>query len=284
MARGNNLERPLGNAFWLLGAVVLALLPAPLLVVIWVSFSGDNYLIVPPSEYSLRWYAEFFSSAKWLQSLGISVALALVVAIATTAISLFAALAVEKVKPRARAAFEFLVLLPLIFPHAAMAIALRAANTDLKINATFIGLVIAHIILSVPFCYRPIAVNLRKLDPALREAAMSLGGGPAYTLRKVVLPLLRPGIVTSLWFSFIISFDEVNMTVFLVGTQFATLPVNIYAHLADSADPLIAAISTFLIFVTIALVVVLQRTVGLQVFVDMENRVSEKVKPKVKPR
>lgn len=271
-----DLAEALGRyTFGATGLLVLLFLPAPLIFVVWVSFSGDNYLIVPPSEYSLRWYVEFIGSAKWLNSLGISTLLAVVVAVATTAISLFAALAVEKVNRASRATFELLVLLPLIFPHAAMAIALRAVNMDLQINATFIGVTIAHVILCGPFSYRPIAVNLRKLDPALREAAMSLGAGPVYTLRKVVLPHLRPGIVTSLWFSFIISFDEVNVTMFLVGTQFSTLPVQIYSHLADSADPVVASISTFLIFVTVALVILLQRTVGLQIFVDMEGRVDE---------
>lgn len=280
MSVREHLELPLLTGFGLVAVLVLIFLPAPLFFVVWVSFSGDNYLIVPPSEYSLRWYVEFIGSAKWIGALGISSAIAVIVAIATTVISLFAALAVEKSKPANRAMFEILVLLPLIFPHAAMAIALRAANSDLQINATFIGVMMAHIILCGPFSYRPIAVNLRKLDPALREAAMSLGAGPVYTLRRVVLPHLRPGIVTSLWFSFIISFDEVNVTLFLVGTQFSTLPVQIYSHLADSADPIVASISTFLIFVTIALVVILQRTVGLQIFVDMEGRVEELVNAK----
>ena len=255
--------------------IVLFLLPAPLYFVAWVSFSGEQFLRIPPRSYSLRWYIEFLSSAKWMYALGVSVVLGLVVAVVTTATALFAALAAERMRAGSRAGLEILIMLPLLFPAAAMAIAMRAVNDQLGINATFIGVMIAHVVICGPFAYRPIAVNLRALDPATREAAMSLGASPIYTLWHVILPQLKPGLITSLWFSFIISFDEVNVTMFLVGINFTTLPVQTYAHLADSGDPIVAAISVFLIVVTLLLVLVLQRTVGLKMLVNSESRINE---------
>lgn len=258
-----------------LAIVVLFILPAPLYFVAWVSFSGEQFLRLPPASYSFRWYVEFLSSPKWMYSLAISVVLGVVVALVTTATALFAALAAERMRSASRGWFELLIMLPLLFPAAAMAIAMRAVNDQFGINATFIGVMIAHVVICGPFAYRPIAVNLRAIDPATREAAMSLGASPGYTLWRVILPQLKPGLITSLWFSFIISFDEVNVTMFLVGINFTTLPVQTYAHLADSGDPIVAAISVFLILITLLLVVVLQRTVGLKMLVNSEARINE---------
>ena len=275
MAGGAKRSNAVDMSMATIAVVVLFLLPAPLWFVAWVSFSGESFLRLPPREYSLRWYVEFLSSAMWMYALGVSVVLGAVVALVTTATALFAALAAERMRSASRGWFELLILLPLLFPAAAMAIAMRAVNTQLDINATFLGVMIAHVIICGPFAYRPIAVNLRALDPGTREAAMSLGASPSYTLWKIILPQLKPGLITSLWFSFIISFDEVNVTMFLVGTQFTTLPVQTYARLADAGDPIVAAISVFLIVITVLLVVVLQRLVGLKMLVNSEARVNE---------
>jgi putative spermidine/putrescine transport system permease protein len=113
--------------------------------------------------------------------------------------------------------------------------------------------------------------SLHKLNLALEEAAMTLGARPAYVFRTITLPLLRPGLVTALLFSFIISFDEVTVTIFLIGPEVITLPTRIFAHIQESASPVVAAISTFLVLVTIVLVVLLQRFVGLELFVEAER-------------
>ena len=258
-----------------IATVVLLILPAPLFFVAWASFSGEEFLRVPPRSYSLRWYSEFLASSKWMSSLGVSVVLGVAVAVLTTASALFAALAAERMRPVSRGWLELLIMLPLLFPAAAMAIAMRAVNDQIGINATFVGVMVAHVVICGPFAYRPIAVNLRALDPSTREAAMGLGASPAYTLWRVILPQLKPGLITSLWFSFIISFDEVNVTMFLVGIDFTTLPVQTYAHLSQSGDPIIAAVSVFLIVITVALVLALQRTVGLKILVNAEGSIGE---------
>ena len=139
------------------------------------------------------------------------------------------------------------------------------------LNGTAFGILIAHLILCVPFAYRPIAVSLAQIDRSLPEAATILGADPRQAFRRVVLPLLRPGIAASLLFSFIISFDEVTVTMFLVGPEITTLPVSIYARLNDSADPVVAAISSILILLTACLVLIMDRVVGLRIFIDVEE-------------
>jgi putative spermidine/putrescine transport system permease protein len=182
-----------------------------------------------------------------------------------------AALAVARESGRFAAAFETAVLAPLIFPHAALGMAMVALAAAFHVYGTFAGLVLTHCIITLPFAYRPISASLKKLDPALEEAAMSLGSRPWNTFVRVVLPLMRPGLVTALLFSFIISFDEVTITMFLVGPEVTTLPVSIYAYIQESGKPVVAAISAALVGLTLVLVLLLERFVGLELFVEAEK-------------
>lgn len=246
-------------------------LPGPILIVVAASFSHAGYIRFPPGELSLRWYAEFLSDRRWLEALLTSVALAVVAAALTTAVAMMAALAVARENSRFAAAFETAVLAPLIFPHAALGMAMVALAATFHVYGTFAGLVLTHCIITLPFAYRPISASLKKLDPSLEEAAMSLGSRPWNTFVRVVLPLMRPGLVTALLFSFIISFDEVTITMFLVGPEVTTLPVSIYAYIQESGKPVVAAISTALVALTLLLVLTLERFVGLELFVEAEK-------------
>jgi putative spermidine/putrescine transport system permease protein len=257
---------------WLtLNLALLLFLPAPLFVVAAVSVSPDRFLAFPPTGVSLVWYFEFLASTQWMRALGISALLAAAAAILSTAAAIAAALALDRAHPRLRGTAETLILAPLISPHAAIGVAMLGllASTVL-LKGTYLGIALVHIILCGPFAYRPVAAALQKLDPSLAEAAMNLGADVSVTLRRVVLPLLRSGIVTALLFTFIFSFDEVTVTLFLVGPNVTTLPLEIFSHLEQSADPVVAAISTLLMLFTFSLVVVLQRTVGLQMFVSLD--------------
>lgn len=262
---------PTGFPTRALAILLLILLPAPLVIVIGSSFSPRAVLGFPPPGFSWRWYIEFLGTPSWLVAFGISAALALASAVLTTLASLGAALALQRAPTRLRAVAETAILAPLLFPHAALAIGFLGWLSLAQMNGSFLGLLVAHLILCAPFAYRPIAVSLAQLDTALPEAAAILGAEPGQALRRVVLPLLRPGIAASLLFSFIISFDEVTVSMFLVGPEFTTLPVAIYARLNDSADPVVAAISSILILLTAGLVILMDRLVGLKIFVDVEE-------------
>ncbi|TCT02240.1 ABC transporter permease [Aquabacter spiritensis] len=262
----------LGRALWRLWIfLIFAFLPAPILVVIVSSFSRSGYLRFPPTEFSLRWYGEFLSSPIWLKALGTSTVLAVGVALATTAVAFLAAFATSRLRFPGKGSLELLLLSPLLFPHAAIGVALLGVVAALGWIGTFQAVALAHVILCIPFAYRPILNSMRKMDLALEEAAMSLGAEPAYVFRHVTLPLLRPGLVTALLFSFIISFDEVTVTLFLIGPSVSTLPTQVFAHILESADPVIAAISSFLVLVTVVLVALLDRFVGLELFVEAER-------------
>lgn len=254
-----------------LATLVLIFLPAPLIIVIGASFSPRAVLAFPPPGLSLRWYQTVLADHEWIMAFAASAGIALVAAIATTIAALGAALALERSSARVRSAAETLILAPLLFPHAALGIAFLSWLVALQANGTMIGVLVSHVVLCAPFAYRPIAVSLHQIDRSVSEASLILGASPFQTITKILIPMLRPGLSAALLFSFIISFDEVTVTMFLTGPDFSTLPVKIYGHLADSADPVVAAISTILIAITGGLIILVDRVVGLGIFVDIEE-------------
>lgn len=256
-----------------IAAVLLIFLPAPLLIVIGASFSPRAILSFPPPGLSLRWYQAVLGEHDWLAAFAASAGIAIVAAVVTALVALGAALALERASPRMRSSAETLILAPLLFPHAALGIAFLSCLVTLKLNGSMLGVFICHAVLCAPFAYRPIAVSLHQIDRSIPEAAMILGASSRQAITTVLIPMLRPGLSAALMFSFIISFDEVTVTMFLVGPEFTTLPVKIYSHLADSADPVVAAISTILIVMTSGIILILDRLVGLGIFVDIEEDV-----------
>ena len=251
---------------------VVLFLIAPILIVIGSSVSSTGYMSFPPSKPSLRWFVELLNNPEWLFGFGVTLLLAVLASTISVIVALCVALLLARRRIPARAGIELLVLLPLVFPHAALAVAVLALVRDLHLIGTFTGVLLAHILVTLPFAYRPIMASLSKLDISLEEAAMSLRATPWTTFRRVTLPLIRPGLITAMLFSVIISFDELTITMFLIGPTFTTLPVKIFSQLQDNASPIIAAVATVLIVSTATLVLIINRFFGLEFFADPEKQ------------
>lgn len=247
---------------------VFLFLPAPILVVVLSSFAKTGYLTFPPKGLSLRWYEEFLASGAWLQALAISTFIAIFVALLTTLASFMAAFAATRRDFRGKGALNLLILSPLLFPHAAIAVALLGVLSWWSLSGSYIGIALAHAILCIPFAYRPILNSMQGFDMAYEEVGMMLGATPLQVFSRITLPLLRPGITTALIFSFIISFDEATVTVFLLGPDVITLPTRIFTHIQESGSPVVAAISSFLVVLSIFIVYLLKRLVGLELFIS----------------
>ena len=264
MIPGAPLARLLYRSWVVAGFVFL---PLPILVVIASSFSRTGYLQFPPQQLSWRWYAEFLGSAPWLNALGVSTLLAMVAASLVTALATCAVLARTRLAIPGAGLFDLLLLSPLLLPHAAIGVALLTVLSALGWVGAYPGLLLAHAILCVPFAYRPLLNAARRLDLSLEEAAMNLGARPWFVFRAITLPLLGPGIVAAFLFSFIISFDEVSVTLFLVGPNVTTLPVRVFTEIQESGSPVVAAVSSFLVAASVALFLVVDRIVGLKLFI-----------------
>lgn len=247
------------------GYAVLAFVVAPIAIVIAASFSPARYMQFPPRGVSLRWYGEVLTSPDWLGAFVSSIMLALCAAAATTVACFLAALVTTRRRMPGRTLFELLVQAPLLLPNAALAMALLALLILFKGRGTFGGLWLAHCIMVLPFVYRPLVNGLRQFDLGLEEAAMTLGASPLRTFRLVTLPSIRPALLTAFAFSFIISFDEVTASLFLVGINYTTLPVKILSDIQNDATPAIAAVSTLLMCMTGVILLLLGWLDGLRI-------------------
>lgn len=238
---------------WAVGVGIALLLPS--LVVIPLSFPGNASFAFPPTSWSMRWYQRFFSSDDWYGSLLTSLQVAFFTMLLSVALSVSAALAMRRMAPSLRAGFRSFVMAPRIVPGVIIAIAIYGLFLSWGLNATYSGFAIAHTVLALPFSFIPIMTALDQFDARLEQASASLGAARITTLFRVVLPLIAPGLLTGGLFAFVISFDEVIVSLFISGTDVRTLPVQMYRSIATDIDPTIAAASTMLLILTIVLVI-----------------------------
>jgi putative spermidine/putrescine transport system permease protein len=248
-------------------AVVYLFMLAPILVVIPVSFSETPYLVFPPRGFSLRWYANFFATRELADSLWTSLHLAAWTTAICTVLGTMAAVALMRYHYPGREALRTLLMAPLVMPRLVLGIALLMFLAKTFLSGRFGGLLLAHVVVALPYVIRTVGASLVGLDRALEEAAQSLGAPPLLTFRTVTLPLLKPGILAGAIFAFVTSFDELVASLFLTGPRLTTLPVQIYTYIEYTSDPTIAAISVVLIALTTAVVLVTERIVGFSRFV-----------------
>jgi len=250
----------------LLGAYVAGIvvfLALPVIIVVPSAFSAHSSLAFPPNGFSLKWFANVFSSPAFTEAFLLSVSLALLSSGISAIVGTMAAIALVRHRPPGHDALLGLFLAPLIFPAIVLAAALSMVLGSLGLLRTFAGLVIAHVLVTLPYMIRTVFGTLSEIDVALEEAAYTLGANRWRTFRRVTLPLLRPGLLAGVTFSMIISFDEFTISLFLVGPGLRTLPLEIYNYTDANIDPTIAAISTLLIVVTLVGIIIIERLVGL---------------------
>lgn len=232
---------------WLVTALVLVFLAAPLLVVIPAAFNDSTILQFPPKHWSLRWFREYFESASWLGATRTSVEVALVVSLISTVLGLGVAIALERFWFFGRNLVRALIMAPLLVPVVLTAVALYVLFLRLGLNGTFWGLVIGHTVVTFPYAVVVIGAALGEVDRRLEDAAVGLGAIRARAFLEVTLPLIRPGLVVAALFGFLISFDEVVIAIFVTGPATTTLPRRIWDGIRFDLNPTIAAVATLLI-------------------------------------
>ncbi|WP_213762390.1 ABC transporter permease [Caballeronia sp. dw_19] len=256
----------LGVVAW----AAIAFLALPLIVVIASSFTANGDLSFPIGGFSLEAYTRLLSDEQWLNSIRNSCVIAAAGAVVSTTIGFSMAIVNVRNSYRGRTLVEGVILAPLVLPHAALAIALFSLERSIGIIGSFFGILAAHIVITLPFAYRPLITAFKRFDQTYAEAGSILGAPPGRVFRTVIMPILKPAIVISLLFTFIISFDEATVTLFLKGPNTTTLPVMIFGEMQEGTGLVVPAVSTLLITVTIGLVMAIEKMVGLDVFVTSE--------------
>ncbi len=245
-------------------ALLFLFLLGPVLLVFPMSFSADANMSWPPTGWSIRWYRAMLTQPDLGGALRNSLLLAVTVMVVALAFAMPAALALGRGSFRGREALLSLLTAPLLLPSIVLGLALLIIFVGHGLVGSWPGLVMAHLLVTVPYALRILLTSLGGLPAAVEEAASSLGAGPWPVFRHVTLPLMLPGVIASAAIVFLVSFDEVVITLFIVGPRLTTLPVALYHYVEARTDPMVAAISVLMVLFTLALVLVLERAVGLR--------------------
>jgi len=253
---------------WPFAIAVYALLLAPLVVVIAVSFGSTATFDFPPKGLSLRWYRAFFASETFVRSFfRVSQVIGLWTALVATALGGLSALGLVRFRFRGRQAIETFFLSPLLVPHILLGAAVYLYLARLAWPTSSLTLLAGHVVIATPYVIRCVTAGLVGMDPRLEEAAMSLGASRVQAFVKVTLPLLRSSLVTGAVFAFIISFSDINLALFLAGASAPSLPVHIFSQIQFEADPSIAAASALQIAIVGGLILLVQRVFRLRLMV-----------------
>jgi putative spermidine/putrescine transport system permease protein len=255
-------QRISGVALAVLTALVLAFLVAPIVTIVPLSFSSGSFFYYPLPGFSLRWYEDFFTSSFWLPSLWNSLLVGTSATVLATVLGTLAAVGLWRGRFPGQSLLLALLISPMVIPEIIVAIGVYFAFAPLGLTDGYAGLILAHTTLAVPFVVITVLATLSGFDRTLLRAAASLGAPPLAAFRRVMLPLILPGVLSGAVFAFAASFDEVIVALLIAGPGQRTLPRQMFAGINDNISLTIAAAATMLIAISIsfmALVTWLQR-------------------------
>jgi putative spermidine/putrescine transport system permease protein len=244
-------------------SLFIAFIVAPLLVVVAVSFTGKGYISLPTDGFSLRWFRAIGDAHEIVDAFWLSLWLGLASATIAVALAVPGALALTRYRFPGRGALMGFFMSPLMIPHVVLGVAFLRFFTTVGVSGSFFWLALTHVVVVMPYALRLVLAAATGLDHDAERAALSLGASRFTAFRRVVLPLILPGVAGGWMLAFIQSFDELTMTVFVATPGTTTLPVAMYNQIAQTIDPLVASVSTVLIVGTLVLMVLLDRVVGL---------------------
>ncbi|MGV2125367.1 ABC transporter permease [Agrobacterium vitis] len=249
----------LGAWKWILLAITLltaAFLLLPILFIAALSFGSSQWLIFPPPAWTTKWYGQLFADPRWLDAAWTSFRIAVIVTILSVLIGLCASFGLVRGRFLGRDALRALFMTPMILPVVVLAVALYAFFLRIGLNGTTLGFVIAHLVVALPFSILALTNALEGFDKSIEDAAVLCGASPLKARLLITLPCIGHGLFSAAVFSFLTSWDEVVLAIFMASPTLQTLPVKIWATLRQDLTPVIAAASTLLIVVTIALMLI----------------------------
>lgn len=244
--------------------IVYLFLLGPLFIIVAASFGKAARLQFPPQQLSLHWFQNVFAVQAFMSALWVSV----IIALGATAIALVlgipATYAMSRFRFPGKAAFNALFSSPVLIPGIVLGMMLLKLIVLRLHTPILISLLIGHIILVLPYIIRVVTASLSNFDYSVEEAAMNLGAGRVRTFVTIVLPNIRAGVLSACILSVVNSFNNVPMSVFLNGPGVNTLPIEMLSYVMDHFDPTIAALSAMLMGVTVALMFLVEKTLGLR--------------------
>jgi len=259
-----SLRHPFGIFLWLMVALVMVYILAPLAVIVASSFGTTGYVAFPPQGFSLQWYEQALANPRYINGFITSLRIAGTVTVLSSAIGIAAAYALVRYPFRGARLLESLFLSPLVLPGLVLAVALTIFFARNPQATGTNRLILAHLTICVPCVIRVVIPVLQRFDRSIEEAALNLGASPVKAFFLVTLPVVRPGVIAAAALAFVMSFDEVDMSVFLASPREQPLTVALYSAVQLAFDPTLAAVSALLIMLTLAVMIVYQAIAAMR--------------------
>jgi putative spermidine/putrescine transport system permease protein len=244
---------------------VLGFLMIPVLVIIPLSFNVEPYfsftsgmLMLDPDAYSTRWYASVFADANWRLSIKNSFIIGIASAIIATGLGTVAAVGLSSPHMPYKRLITAVLLSPMIVPLVIIAAGMFFFYSKFDLVGSYTGMIIAHAALGIPFVIITVTSTLAGFDRSLYNAAVGMGASPLRAFREIVVPLIRPGVISGALFAFVTSFDEVVVVLFLGGPEQRTIPRQMFSGLREQINPSILAVATMLIVLSILMLVTIE--------------------------
>ena len=288
------LERIWHYAFLAICTAVFIFLISPILIVIPLSFNAEAYftfspemLRLDPAGYSLRWYdalltfgmqapdvardgawwADMWANSTWVKAAKNSVIIGFWATIFATCLGTLAALGLSRPEMPYRRLIMAVLISPMIVPIIIIATgmfffysapcALIGAECG-RLTSTYLGVILAHTTLGIPFVIITVTATLSGFDQSLIRASASLGANPRTTFFKVIMPLILPGVISGALFAFVTSFDEVVAVLFIAGPEQQTIPRQMWNGIREAISPAILAVATLLVIISIGLLATIE--------------------------
>jgi putative spermidine/putrescine transport system permease protein len=250
-------------------ALSFTIMLMPIFFISWLSFFKNEILAFPPEGYTLRWFSQLWLQPQFADGFLTSLEVGLLATLGGLALGVPASIGLSRYRLRSGALVMTFLMSPLIVPSIVIGTALFIAfveleiATELPLSGSIVGLALAHILVTIPWTVRLLTASLVGFDRTIEEAAMNLGADRWRTLIRITLPVIRPAVVAAALFSFVVSFGNLEISLFLVGPGQTTLPIAILQYLEWKIDPTVAAVSLIQIIIVAGGMLITNRFVRL---------------------
>lgn len=255
-----------------LTTITLVVILLSILLVIPVSLSASTYITFPITQFSSQWCQDLFSDPEWAFAFQNSIIIAICTTILSLLFGIMISLGLRELSNKIQTIFYECFRLPQSVPIIVTAISMYALLSRLHLNGTYLGLIICHTMVAIPFVVSALMAGLSKIGDQYEMAARNLGAGRLQAFKDIVLPMLMPSIGSAALFAFMTSFDEIAITLFVVDPSVMTIPMKMYNGINQQIKPTLAALSA-LIIVVVALGFILYGCIQLYIDKKSERRI-----------
>ncbi|MBO8169612.1 MAG: ABC transporter permease [Thermoanaerobacteraceae bacterium] len=255
-----------GKFLTLFALLVYFFLIIPLIIITGAAFGTDEFLKFPPRGFSLKWLANIFKVEMFVRTFKISLEIAVLGTVLALLVGIPAAYGLSRYDFVGKNFLQGFFLSPVLVPGIVFGFSLLNFLVIKYEMPVYTSLLVGHTVIIMPYIIRVISSSLENFDYSIEEAAISLGASKLKTFFVIVLPNIASGVIAAFILAFINSFNNVPVSIFLTGPGISTLPIQMMSYVEYYFDPTIAALSVVLMAMTIILMFIIEKTLGLSYF------------------